>query len=761
MNIRDILRAFRAAPQPAPTRPPAGEIAKLDVQGAMTSYGKGIEVWDQNRVTRQIGWAALREMPQKNGTLAAAMRSRTNMILRRGWDVVPASEEQADIDIANFVKEATKRLRGDFELDLAELLQAWPYGWALSEKVWGPWSSPEYGDKWIVEALKDKDQESFENGIKVDAFGNITALVQQRPERKEHPPEKFVVMTFQGRSGNPYGLGLYQQCYWHDWFMRTGWKFWATHLERFGSPVVKATVRPGISPTERTTIEGILNTIQTRTGVIVPEGVILEYMEAVRGGRDSYGAYEDEHRQAIITLILGQELTTQVGASGSRALGDVQANQLDQIIDADCVALFAALNEQYVRPLVDVNYAGVQNYPTMSPPIKDDSDLSVLATIIQTLVAVGQPIGTQWVSERFDIPLPEADEEPLKKAAPILPPGFGGSGNETDDKDKKDEEAEPFQQTDDDEGEFWREPELFEDGPSLRRLSKDRKAIVETAEKEARPIFQAMRDKLVAQVIADGTLDRADYARELVADITPLNDLFERQTVLSWMIGADSGVREIRKAGGQVPDARFAADVPDEDAVLRDFRTRVPMSSAQWHRLTAEARLRAFTIGSEQRAAVIKVFHDAILETLNNGLGVRYFESVIALNMAAWTDSPLGVTSNRLSTIFRNAVMTSINQGREAMFDRPMSDPVVAEMYSAIMDGRTTPLCHALDGKIASRAQWRAWHLVPQNHHQCRSVLVPILESQAAEIPGDRLMRELPLVDGKTAAPAAGFGGGG
>jgi uncharacterized protein with gpF-like domain len=49
---------------------------------------------------------------------------------------------------------------------------------------------------------------------------------------------------------------------------------------------------------------------------------------------------------------------------------------------------------------------------------------------------------------------------------------------------------------------------------------------------------------------------------------------------------------------------------------------------------------------------------------------------------------------------------------------------VVAYEYSAILDDRTTEICEKLHGKV--QRDWGT--MVPPNHYQCRSILVPVTE---------------------------------
>jgi phage gp29-like protein len=192
--------------------------------------------------------------------------------------------------------------------------------------------------------------------------------------------------------------------------MREGWKFWAVFLERFGSPLVRATVPPGTSPTERDNIEQVIDSIQQRTGIVIPEGFALDFIEATRGGSASYREFLEEQKEAIAIVVLGQTLTTYVGSRGSQALGTVHQMTKDDIVTADAEAMATVVNEQIVRRLVDANFARVDRYPVWYWELNDPSDLEAFARVVARLHESGIDVPVEWVSRTFGIPFPQINE---------------------------------------------------------------------------------------------------------------------------------------------------------------------------------------------------------------------------------------------------------------------------------------------------------------------------------------------------------------
>jgi phage gp29-like protein len=192
--------------------------------------------------------------------------------------------------------------------------------------------------------------------------------------------------------------------------MREGWKFWAVYLERFGSPLVRATVPRTTTPAERKELEDVISSIQQRTGLVIPEGVAIEFVEATRSGTASYREFIEEQKEAIAIVVLGQTLTTYVGSRGPQALGTVHERTKEEILAADAEAIATVVNEQIIRRLVDANYAGIERYPVWTWEMTDVRDLESFARVVVRLRNTGIRVPTEWVYRTFGIPIPQEGE---------------------------------------------------------------------------------------------------------------------------------------------------------------------------------------------------------------------------------------------------------------------------------------------------------------------------------------------------------------
>ena len=392
---------------PDATSPPLEELATTGTS-IVGAYANG----NPDQVIRRNGFSYLREMEAKNGFLYGVLRTRQQSLLRKPWEVRPASEEPRDIAIAAFVSDTLERIAGSFMDDLRHIGSALRYGYSIAELVWEPWDSSRHGERIVLRAIKDKMPEQFT--FDTDEFGNVATLAQRQSGRKRTLPlHKFVHFAFEAEGENPYGRGLLSRCFWHDWFMREGWKFWAAYLERFGSPLIRATVPPGTKPSDKAALERVIESIQDRTGIVVPEGFALEYVEATRGGVASYREFIEEQKEAIAIVVLGQTLTTYVGSRGSQALGTVHQTTKQDIVAADAEAMATVVNEQIVRRLVDANYAHVGRYPVWTWQMSSVSDLEAFARVIVRLRGSGIDVPTEWVYRTFGIPLPQPGEKVL------------------------------------------------------------------------------------------------------------------------------------------------------------------------------------------------------------------------------------------------------------------------------------------------------------------------------------------------------------
>jgi hypothetical protein len=313
------------------------------------------------------------EALDKDAHLSAICGQRKAAVLAWERRLDPADTSDAAREVQRFVQQALDGIEL-FEQDLSELLDAVPYGLAVSEIIWQQVPAGWY----MPVRLHARHPRRFVFGLD----GAPRLLTAAEPLLGEPlPPAKFIVFSHGGRFEDPYGLPALRSVWWLAYFKRQVLKFWVAYCEKFGTPTAVLTHPLSATERERRSFRRIIGSIQQETGLVVPEGVSLSLLEAQRQG--SVQAYRDLIElcnREMSKALLGQTLTTEAGERGSYSLGRVHQDVRADLTRTDARALEAVVNGQLVRAVVDLNFpAGQRLYPRwrLEPPQARDLKLEL------------------------------------------------------------------------------------------------------------------------------------------------------------------------------------------------------------------------------------------------------------------------------------------------------------------------------------------------------------------------------------------------
>lgn len=178
-----------------------------------------------------------------------------------------------------------------------------------------------------------------------------------------------------------------------------------------------------------------------------------------------------------------------------------------------------------------------------------------------------------------------------------------------------------------------------------------------------------------------------------------------------------------------------SADPVDFDDAIAWFRKRVAMTKADFERLSAAAKRKAFTVANVAQLDLIQQVWDAIDEAVKEGTPLADFKKAIGGELRkAWAGS-VDDPPWRLETIFRTNVQNAYGAGRYRQATHPdVAGDRPVWMFDAILDGRTTDICEACDGtKLPNDDAWWKTHLPPL-HFNCRSSFIALTDKQAGKI---------------------------
>ena len=358
------------------------------------SGGKGIELYED----------LLRD-----SEVQSALQTRKLAVVGKEWEVIPASDDAEDIKIAEFVKDVL--LHCNYDAARQSLLSGIVLGFKAAEVMW------EYseGDIWIKEIIGKASRR-----FAFDLQGRLRLLtLQNMIEGIEVPDRKFIVFRNVSDNGSYYGDGLGRSLYWPVWFRKNGIKFGAIICDKFGSPTPVGKYPPGTPKAMQDKLLEAVNAIQQESGVIIPDTMILELLEAVRTSSvnlyDWFCGYMDK---AINKVLLGHSAATE---STPGKLGNEQQSVdiRQDYIKADADSLCECQNNSLIRWIVDYNFpAGIRStvspreYPKVWIRTEPEKDLKPKADIDIALVTqLRLKVGIKYFYETYGIPQPEDGEE--------------------------------------------------------------------------------------------------------------------------------------------------------------------------------------------------------------------------------------------------------------------------------------------------------------------------------------------------------------
>lgn len=371
--------------------PLTDEIASIKRDPLHPLFNGLIHPNDDTLATRGQGKGVkLYEEIERDPHVFACLHKRKMAVVSRPWEVTPASESTLDKRAADVVEEQLDRL--NFDTACMGLLDANNKGFSVGEIMWQPDST-----EIVASEIRMRDQRRFTFGEDYD----LRLKTQQDMLKGEPMPErKFIVHSVGAKDGNPYGLGLGSKLFWPVWFKRQGITFWLTFLDKFGSPTAIGKYPSGTGKPEQDKLLDALAAISQDAGVAIPEGMVIELLEATRGGQAGYESmcrYMDEQ---ISYCILG-EAPGAKSSGGALASAAITRNEVRlELVQFDADMLSATLNNTLVKWITEFNVPGAKP-PTVWRKIVEAEDIKLRAERDQILFNMGMVPDADYQAENY------------------------------------------------------------------------------------------------------------------------------------------------------------------------------------------------------------------------------------------------------------------------------------------------------------------------------------------------------------------------
>ncbi|MEW6199204.1 MAG: DUF935 family protein [Planctomycetota bacterium] len=350
--------------------------------------------------TPQVQYELFAEMLQRWPRLAAVEATRRLALTGLDWEVTGEGESSAEV-----VEYCRTALAGveRFADALDHLAGAIGCGLAVAELVWERGRLvdivPVPTTRLVTDAnepwrLRILTEEEPTRGVLLDAY-----------------PRKWVIHRPRPRAGRPFEGGLLRASALLYLAQNLSFKDWLIYSQIAGMPVRVAQFEPGTSEEDKRQLLAMLQALGTDAVAVLGKNVELKVIEAGRGGERPYQPLQDYCNIEVTILWLGQHLTTDVRASGSRAAAEVHDRVREDLLVGDIRAEGATIRRDVLTPLAQTRFGDGVAVPRFRRALVQSVDTKVLAETLAVAVnQLGLAVPQAWVHQSLGIPQPQAGE---------------------------------------------------------------------------------------------------------------------------------------------------------------------------------------------------------------------------------------------------------------------------------------------------------------------------------------------------------------
>lgn len=659
-----------------------------------------------SKLIERSGIDVFDEMRKSDGTVRAAILACTLPIRAANWYIDPASDAQADKDVADFVTAALFEYQSlTWDDILRHALLSLPLGVMVFEKVFTT-TVVNGATRIIWDKLAPRMPRSIYKWAIGDGSQPGITQIRSDGHTVEIPMEKLLVVANEMEGMNWWGTSILRSAYKHWYIKNSLYKIDAIAAERQGLGIPYVKLPENYTESDRSKAETILKNVRANSQafIIEPQDYEIGFKDMKASTTRDFSPSIAHHNREILLAVLAQFLELgggMAGSSGSRAVSQDHSQLFVQSLDSYAKNIASSINKGAIRELVDLNF-NVTDYPELCFSGISETDVTGISSAYQTLVSAGG-LTPGMVDEPFFrelLTLPEREEgdvvtPPKMQVQNPNPkdPNADPDGDPNADPKKAHEhdlKKKHFQES----GVFkpWRALTFAEENVNFQSLQDKMDELENQFDAQTKALLHEARDTYMAtltkaahagdtQAIKDATLKvESDYARIIKQAITT-----------AFTYGKNNAAKEI------------GADAPPNPAdMLRQID------------------IQANAIASQQIAQIEADSKNAYVQALNKGASLSV--ALAAADTAA-QDAIDSLTSDAAAILMSGY----INHGRNTVFDLNAPD-IYALQRSEILDSVTCNYCISIDGRVVEKTDPFAQNTI--FHSNCRGIWVAILADE-------------------------------
>lgn len=358
------------------------------------------------------------EMLQKWPRLAAVEATRRLALTGLRWDVVAgaaargAGQGKAGAArlrtgrVEQFCCDTLDRLATPLDEVLDHLASAIGHGVALAELVWEDGTLIDITPVPHSRVLSDP-HEPWRLRVLTSDEATLGVAIDETPN-------KWIVHRPKTTAGRALDGGLLRASILLYLAQNLSFKDWLIYSQIAGMPVRVAQFEPGTPEGEKAALLRMLDTLGTDSVAVLSKTVDLKLLDAAKSGERPYQPLQDYCNTEVTILWLGQHLTTDVKASGSRAAAEIHDRVREDLLVDDIRDEAATLRRDLLRPIIAARFGEHAPVPHFRRALSEAVDTKVLAETLAVAVReLGLRVPAEWAYGALGIPAPTDGQELL------------------------------------------------------------------------------------------------------------------------------------------------------------------------------------------------------------------------------------------------------------------------------------------------------------------------------------------------------------
>ena len=332
----------------------------------------------------------------------ACIQSRKSGVLSLEWDINRGLDKDEN---AEEIEKLLKKL--DIHKLISDILDATSFGFQPLEIMWKRDKSGHV----LPERVVAKPPEWF----CFDDDNNLKFRTKENYYGELLPDKKFLLVQNNPTYNNPYGERTLSRVFWNVTFKKGGMKFWVIFTEKYGMPHLIGKHPRGATKAETDSLADMLEEMVQDAIAVIPDDSSVEIKEASKSSSaEIYEKLIDKMNSEISKAILGQTLTTEVGATGSYAAANTHMQVRQDIIDSDKKLVESVIN-QLITWIYEINFPNSE-IPVFELYAPEDVDLT-LAQRDKILSDTGVKFTKEYFIKAYGL-----EEEDFDIREDIIPP---------------------------------------------------------------------------------------------------------------------------------------------------------------------------------------------------------------------------------------------------------------------------------------------------------------------------------------------------